>query len=803
MRTETAVAVNEKTRSSSKILTALAAVLISMTMCTGFTLMTGTTFGIDISVARLVILSLITALVYTAVFYLNKRWISFGALISAPVIFTCCVAFNWFDVKKGIYAFLYYIKLYVFLWLPGDYAEDPDGGRTILALIAAYNLIAISITVFVLMKRRWIPVALLPFAPLFFFSVTNTDVSPKQAPCLIAGAGLIMVLLSNAFRKKKQTTYAGMLILLMIPVFAFMFILGGIFPQNKYNKDKLATNILIELRDAVDRAAGRDNPVRDIIERALNGFENTDFDDSFDAISPLYSSPTNLSRVGPFNPSTTEILKVYRSNNPSYSGRAPCYAGNVLYLKVESSDHYANNTLTSTKIKGSVYARDAEPVKETAQYGIAVMPLKSSSVDIVPYYTDHYYIDNPITTKLNPYNYTHERITGYASANVPVRTGNIYSQNYLERYVYKTCLEVPYATDRALINGGNLPDWYLDVYYGRATMSDAEKVRKVTEFVRSLHPYDINTDYPPQGADFVSWFVNDANSGICVHYAVSSMVLLRMIGIPSRYVRGYVDQNSGIDKESTIYASQAHAWFEVFNPEYGWVMGDATPGYGIDENNFNLTAIARVNPDIESAEFGKTRNTPTETETATSETEPETSEETAATSETETSETTSEAMPTEEPSVETAPDGSSVFFTGENPSPDGHNQTVFELPKYVLNFIRFLVTCVVVLIVILMLVLAARIVFMLHWLNRFKAEKINDRIVSYYHYFSLMSRVFRFIYPAAVTEIAEKATFSGKELSAKELDTLVATCIKIMKISSVDFPRPKKLLFRLMSMPMK
>ena len=204
-------------------------------------------------------------------------------------------------------------------------------------------------TAFVVMKRRWIPAALIFYLPLFLFSVSNTDLSPKAGPCLVAGSGIILILLCNAFRKKKQATYEKMLLILTVPVFCFMFLLGGIYPQKTYNKDKLARKIIIETRDWFDKTAGRDNPLRSIFDRALNGFENTDFDDSYDALSPLYASSTNLNKVGPFNPTSEEVLEVYRYRNPEYTGAMP-YFSNTLYLKVESLDTYQNNTL-SGKLK--------------------------------------------------------------------------------------------------------------------------------------------------------------------------------------------------------------------------------------------------------------------------------------------------------------------------------------------------------------------------------------------------------------------------------------------------------------------
>lgn len=801
MKTEKTVLKNTKT--SSLLISAVVAIAIAMALSVGFTMMLGTAFGIGFSVKRLIFASFLTAAVFSAVFFFNKTWVSFGALMTAPTIFALSLYKDWFDVRSGFMALLYYVKLYVFLWLPGDYAEDVEADKTVLAFFIVYNLIAISVTVFVVMKRKWIPSALVFYMPLFLCAVTNTDLSPKAAPCLVAGAGIILLLFCNAFRFKKQSTYERMLIILTVPVFLFMFLLGGIFPQKTYNKDKLARKIIIETRDWLDKTAGRDNPLRDVLERALNGFENTDFDSSFDSVSPLYATPTNLNRVGPFNPTSDEVLKVYRYKNPDYTGGKKIYSGNVLYLKVESLDTYQNNTLSSARLKMNPYKKNFEQENESAPYWVSVTPLKSSSVDIVPYYTDFYYMPRTEVTNLNPYGSTHRRISSFASSNMPVKTGDIYSDEYLKDYVYKTCLEVPYSTDRALIFGGNLPQWYLDVYNGNTQMSDYEKVRNVTDFVRSLHHYDLNTKYPPKGVDFVPWFVNEGESGICVHYAVTSVVLLRMIGVPARYVRGFVDTNSHLDGESTVLASQAHAWFEVFVPEYGWVMGDATPGYSSDESNFNVQALAQSHPDVKSADFGRKNDPENTTTTETSETtEATTTAET--TSETSASETEASTAPSDkqsQPSSKT-PSGSDENYTGSYTIEDlPKDKNV--LPEYLMRAVKLFMAVFIAVTAAAVLALIFRAVFMLIWTNRFSSGKINDRALAYYHYFMLMSRIFRFIYPEAVKELAEKATFSGRDISKKELDTMIKTCRQIMDTSSVDFAGIKKAFFRLLRLPLQ
>ena len=795
MKTEKTVLANEKR--STLLFSAFLAVVVSVALSAGFTLMLGTTFSIAFSIRRIIFAYTLTAVIFSAIFFFNRKWLSFAALMAAPAIFGLSLYKDWFSVRKGFMGLMYYLKLYVFLWLPGDYYEDPEARTTVLAFFIVYNLIAISVTAFVVMKRRWIPAALIFYLPLFLFSVSNTDLSPKAVPCLVAGSGIILILLCNAFRKKKQATYEKMLLILTVPVFCFMFLLGGIYPQKTYNKDKLARKIIIETRDWFDKTAGRDNPLRSIFDRALNGFENTDFDDSYDALSPLYASSTNLNKVGPFNPTSEEVLEVYRYRNPEYTGAMP-YFSNTLYLKVESLDTYQNNTL-SGKLKINPYKRNIEVENVSAPYGVIINPVKNASVDIVPYYTDYYFTPQSKGSELNAFNSTNRRISDFASSNVPVKAGNIFSEQYLKDYVYKTCLDVPYSTERGLISGGRLPEWYLDVYYGRKRMSDYEKVKNVTAYVRTLHPYSVATDYPPKGVDFVTWFVNEGESGICVHYAVTSVVLLRMIGVPARYVRGYVAPNVQIDGSVTVMASYAHAWFEVFVPEYGWVMGDATPGYNGEESYFNVAALARSNPEVEDTSFNPDvdpeQTTSTETsgtsETTTESTVPETSE----------GETTRETVPSDGQTGPTygGPAGTDNY-TGSH-TPEDLPRDEDPLPEFLVNALKLFFKIFIVLTALAVTVLISRAVFMIYWSNRFNSEKINEKAVARYHYYMLMSRVFRFIYPEMVKELAEKATFSGRDISQKEYESLNRTCRQIMNTSSVDFTGIKKALFRLMRLP--
>jgi transglutaminase-like putative cysteine protease len=65
--------------------------------------------------------------------------------------------------------------------------------------------------------------------------------------------------------------------------------------------------------------------------------------------------------------------------------------------------------------------------------------------------------------------------------------------------------------------------------------------------------------------------------GYCQYYATTMAVLLRHAGIPARMVEGFLpgDRDGNV---VTILNSGAHAWVEVWFPDYGWHKFDPTGG---------------------------------------------------------------------------------------------------------------------------------------------------------------------------------------------------------------------------------
>ena len=69
----------------------------------------------------------------------------------------------------------------------------------------------------------------------------------------------------------------------------------------------------------------------------------------------------------------------------------------------------------------------------------------------------------------------------------------------------------------------------------------------------------------------------EAKAGVCQDFAHVSLGLLRLSGIPCRYVNGY------LHVEGAVGPSESHAWVEVWSPSNGWVGFDPTHACGIGQ----------------------------------------------------------------------------------------------------------------------------------------------------------------------------------------------------------------------------
>ncbi len=113
----------------------------------------------------------------------------------------------------------------------------------------------------------------------------------------------------------------------------------------------------------------------------------------------------------------------------------------------------------------------------------------------------------------------------------------------------------------------------------RGATSPYDAAIKIERHLMESYTYTTDMPYPPQGRDFVSYFLLDAKKGYCSYFASAMAVLGRIAGLPTRYVEGYLvpSRDGG---ETIVTGKNAHAWVEVYFDGVGWVTFNPTPGSG-------------------------------------------------------------------------------------------------------------------------------------------------------------------------------------------------------------------------------
>ncbi len=105
--------------------------------------------------------------------------------------------------------------------------------------------------------------------------------------------------------------------------------------------------------------------------------------------------------------------------------------------------------------------------------------------------------------------------------------------------------------------------------------SAASVIGDVAEYIRKAAKYDPDYDPALDGeSNMAIAFLRDYREGVCVHYATAATLLYRALGIPARYVTGFMlDVKGGQWNE---IKSPGYAWVEVYVDGLGWIQVDVT-----------------------------------------------------------------------------------------------------------------------------------------------------------------------------------------------------------------------------------
>jgi transglutaminase-like putative cysteine protease len=125
----------------------------------------------------------------------------------------------------------------------------------------------------------------------------------------------------------------------------------------------------------------------------------------------------------------------------------------------------------------------------------------------------------------------------------------------------------------------NVPPSVAD-FADRATAGlpdDRAKADALMAAIGKQAQYNANVAATPPGKDAVENFLFTEHQGYCDLFASSMVLAARSVGIPARYVTGYLpDETSSLSGLYVVRDTDYHAWAELFFKDVGWVIYDPT-----------------------------------------------------------------------------------------------------------------------------------------------------------------------------------------------------------------------------------
>ena len=110
------------------------------------------------------------------------------------------------------------------------------------------------------------------------------------------------------------------------------------------------------------------------------------------------------------------------------------------------------------------------------------------------------------------------------------------------------------------------------------TVDTIDDIINVKDFLKNYAEYNLQGAPYPTDVDYIIYFLQEAKYGICNHFNSALTMLYRTMGLPARYVTGYLVNSKG--GETVVTTKRAHGWSEIYLDGIGWVTIDAVPAAG-------------------------------------------------------------------------------------------------------------------------------------------------------------------------------------------------------------------------------
>lgn len=287
------------------------------------------------------------------------------------------------------------------------------------------------------------------------------------------------------------------------------------------------------------------------------------------------------------------------------------------YWRVETKDYYTSKGWESS----GTYTEYSEIAIEPAQVGEYIVSLINPEVAgeektayiypnierayvLQPYGINAFSTEQPnVALWLNSYT---ERLTTktFEQLEQPLEQ---YEMTYTTPEYSYTKLKAPIEADEILYSQyfdaylqlpNQLPERVTELAYDiiKSRSTDYDKARAIEQyFKRNGFTYETeDIAVPDEGQDYVDQFLFETRIGYCDNFSTSMVVLLRSVGIPARWVKGYANGTEVGKTEDgmrtfEIQNNDAHSWVEAFIEGIGWMPFEPTIGFTNQADiNFDL-----------------------------------------------------------------------------------------------------------------------------------------------------------------------------------------------------------------------
>lgn len=111
--------------------------------------------------------------------------------------------------------------------------------------------------------------------------------------------------------------------------------------------------------------------------------------------------------------------------------------------------------------------------------------------------------------------------------------------------------------------------------------STTEKIAAVTSYFHRNYIYALDISIPEE-RDPLNYFLLEKPAAHCEYFASGTAILLRLGGVPTRYVAGFMTtERNKMGGYWVARHKDAHAWVEAYIPGTGWTVVESTPASGV------------------------------------------------------------------------------------------------------------------------------------------------------------------------------------------------------------------------------